>query len=143
MKIRRVNRYYCDFCPKAGCSSGAMRKHETHCTVNPGRVCRFCAYVKAKQQPITALMALLPDPQEYAEETDFGGVTYRPGFAAVLANGLRALRESTSNCPACVLAALRQSGIPSYLTTDFDFKKEAADFWAKLNAERQDDEHRA
>ena len=58
-------------------------------------------------------------------------------------HGLKALRELVDNCPTCILAALRQSGLCSYHgegedycppligTEEFDYEKEHASVWAE------------
>jgi len=127
MRTKRVNRYYCDFCRKAGCSSGHMQKHERHCTMNPDRECRFCAAVDGKQIPIATLIAALPT-RTVSDFDPLGSVD------------IGALREVSSNCPACILAAIRQAKLPVYLVQDFDFKKEVAEFWAERNNERLEHE---
>ena len=33
--------YYCDFCHKYRLSKRAMQIHESHCTLNPSRICRM------------------------------------------------------------------------------------------------------
>ena len=64
-------RYYCDFCKKAGGSAGAMAKHEKHCTNNPNRYCRLCDKFGESQQPMSELLSVLPNPNDYkTEKTD-------------------------------------------------------------------------
>ena len=46
---------------------------------------------------------------------------------------LQKLRDITNNCPACILAALRQKGICVPLVEGFDFKGECASVWADIN----------
>lgn len=109
MRVKKVNRYYCDFCRKAGCSAGHLKRHETSCTANPNRVCNVCKMVEGVQKPIAELLAVLPK-----------------GDSAV-----KALRELTNNCPACILAALRQSGCAAY--SSFRFVDEMASVWSEIN----------
>ena len=142
MRRKQVWRYYCEFCGKGSCSGGGMAIHEKHCTMNPNRECRMCdasqrAYGDAVQQPIADLIAALGDGQK---------------------TGMAALRELASSCPACILAAIRQSGLPeaedarqregTYGSNGdidgtwmaFNFKKEADGFWSDYNAnEREND----
>jgi hypothetical protein len=54
--------------------------------------------------------------------------------------GLKKLRELAQSCPACMLAAIRQSGIQSApddegfgKSVDFDFKKEKESFFSDIN----------
>jgi hypothetical protein len=65
-------------------------------------------------------------------------------------NGLGALRVATLGCPACMLAAIRISKIQAWIgpndpppvSLDFDYKKEAGAFWARINEEREEAEGR-
>lgn len=83
MRTKRVNRYYCDFCKKGGCSGGAMKKHESRCTRNPDRVCGFCKEFYLEQKATADLLAAL--------QSD---------------GGLEAVREIAGGCPACMMAAI-------------------------------------
>ena len=114
MKKRKVWRYTCDFCGKSNCGGGAIAKHERHCTMNPQRICRMCAAVGEKQTPI----AELKDALWNGPVTDYYGVTQ---------TGIEPLRIAAHNCPACILAALRQGDDkddPINLSEDFSWKDE-------------------
>lgn len=135
-------RYECEYCHKRNCSGGAMSLHEKHCTMNPNRECRMCAaaereYGEGSQQPISDLIAALGDGQQ---------------------DGMKALRELACDCPACILSAIRQSGLRGaelarqregvYGSSGdidgtwmaFDFKKESAAFWSDYNdSQRRND----
>lgn len=105
MRQKKVWRYYCDFCRKAGCGKPSIRDHEVHCTKNPDRVCGACVLGGVKQKPITELLAAFED--------------YSLDDLKVAANG----------CPACVLAALRQDPRDrdpeeQLAIYEFDFKDE-------------------
>lgn len=53
------------------------------------------------------------------------GVCDLLGVAQDCANKcLKWLREACDNCPACILAAIRQRGIPVPMVTDFDWTDE-------------------
>ena len=39
MRMAMRPRYYCDHCKKVSGSPSAIRRHESGCTANPGRVC--------------------------------------------------------------------------------------------------------
>jgi hypothetical protein len=85
------------------------------------------AHCEKPQLPISELMAPLLDSSRTKE--------YKAA--------IEVLRELASGCPACMLAAIRQSGVQeidydpeaSYSSPDFgfDFKVELAEFWAKVN----------
>ncbi len=127
MRTKQVNRYYCDFCKKSGGSASSMSKHEKHCTKNPGRLCRVCQMIKEEQAPIEELLALLPEAVKDEVESKLTGdgvETCMVFDAKEINEALPALREAANNCPACVMAALRQKGWPVPVATDFSFTKE-------------------
>ena len=123
MRSKKVWRYYCEYCKKSGCNKFYLERHEKHCTMNPNRECRFCKIIEKEDDieklPMDKLIELVPD--------------------------LDKLREATNNCPACILAAIRQEYIKresmeeeeefsyrSYIAK-FDYKKEVDKFWADHN----------
>lgn len=91
MTKKQIWRYECDFCSKRGLSSGHMSTHEKRCTANPNRVCRMHLNYEHPQVPTLDLIACLR-----SSEAD---------------HGLAKLRQLSDNCPMCILAAIRQSGI--------------------------------
>jgi hypothetical protein len=134
MKIKQVNRYYCDFCKKSGCSKPAMEKHEKHCTMNPNRICRMCLILEVEQQPISDLVMLLPAPKDFKGEDEAPWTDTNPLVKAVNAS-MKSLRDATSDCPACILSALRQRGISVPMASSFKFKEECDEIWAEQNLE--------
>lgn len=121
-------RHYCDHCKKSGGSSKWMLRHEEGCTKNPARKCRVCE--------------LLPD----AEHAPL------PELLTTLATqGFQAMRAKAGECPACILAALRQEvDIPAFDNeheddrfhrgrVEFNFKAEMTEIWKEINANRRDD----
>lgn len=134
MRTKKVNRYWCDHCNKAGLQAGAMRKHEKHCTMNPARSCRVCVLIEdgldsdtyEAKKPLADLIAMLPDSTRYhASEYDWENCIdpHRDLMLEVEAV-LPALRVAAGNCPACMLAALRLRKIPVDMAEGFDFKTE-------------------
>jgi hypothetical protein len=119
VKTKLVSRYYCDHCKKAGCSKHHIAKHEQACTANPDRVCGVCRVMGKKQRPISDLMSVLT-----GDATDETGMVQDVAYES--------LREACGQCPACILAAIRQSGAwhPA-----FDFKGEMAGVFAAVNGE--------
>jgi hypothetical protein len=134
MKIKTVKKYTCDHCGKSKYAAGAMRKHEQGCTKNPARVCRMCQFAEHEQQPITYLITLLPDASKL---NDVDWIIDEELIKQVNA-ALPALREATNHCPACIMAALRQAGIPVPLASDFDYTKEVRWFWKQYDDSRVD-----
>lgn len=105
-KTKKV--YYCDFCKKHGLSRAAMVKHEVHCTMNPERLCRWWLIdydvPRAGQKPHRMRRGLprwlrlcAPLSQQHVDS----------------------LREHCCGCPACMLAAIRQSGIDRFIGFDY------------------------
>lgn len=139
MRTKRVNRYYCDFCKKAGQSKFHMAKHEERCTLNPCRVCRMCELSQGEQKPMAELLALLPELQTEPEiSSEDGHAYFHPDQTGDVNDALKALRKATGNCPVCILAALRQKKLPVYAATDFDFAAEMKATWDTINANERD-----
>ena len=111
MRTKRVVRYYCEFCKKSGGLKSAMVLHEKHCTMNPNRQCRMCEKIDGIQKPMVELIALAKD--------------------------LSKLRDAASDCPMCILAALRQAGLVAEAQYDYagECKKIFADMAAKYEVE--------
>ncbi len=135
MKRKKVWRYYCDYCKKAGCSGGHLKHHEERCTMNPNRQCGMCRFLDQTQSNLDEAMNILPDPEKYYKEDAFGTGGYENLDKAV-EEIMQTLRDFVGNCPACILAALRQKKIPVPLVLSFDFSKECKEAWAEFN-ERQ------
>jgi len=131
VKEFRCWRYKCDYCGKNGHGKHAMREHEKGCTMNPSRICRFHKVVTGEEFCVVPTIAEMLDLLK-AHQGDSD-------------HGLKALRELVDNCPTCILAALRQSGLCSYHgkgedycppligTEEFDYEKEHASVWADVN----------
>lgn len=117
-------RYRCDHCRKTSGSAPAMKRHESGCTANPQRRCGMCK--QNQHTPLPDLIAALG-----------------AGDKA----GVDALRDAAEGCPACMLAAIRQSGLqrattfgPEGIEDDgfrvpFDFNAEKESWWADRNDE--------
>lgn len=97
MKKKKVWRYTCDHCQKSSGSASFISRHERHCTKNPNRICRMCARVGDTQAPIDTLIDALEF--RHIPPSDLDWVEVHPDK----------LREVAHNCPACMLAALRQA----------------------------------
>jgi hypothetical protein len=129
MKDKMVHRYYCDFCKKSGCGKYAMEQHELHCTMNPGRSCGMCAMVGEKQADTESMLDVLPDGLDNPRDEL---------LRVEIKKQMPILREITHNCPACILAALRQSHLEcgDYIEA-FDFQAEAKEFFDFSNRENR------
>jgi len=135
MKVKKVNRYYCDFCKKSGCNKHALEQHEQHCTMNPHRECRMCDKGDTTEY-LTEALSVLPNPKNYEVNNLLGGIDYKQEFYERIPKDIQAVKEMMDGCPACVLAAMRQKGI-HLGGTGYDYKKECEDWWSEINAERQ------
>lgn len=126
MTFKLVKRYRCDFCTKRTLSAPSMHKHETRCTKNPNRHCSMCVMIGDVQKPIAELKAVVPQhPESFWSQTYENDTGYDPSSELTIeANQAVISLRKLTKCPACILAALRQSGVPVWCATDFDFKKE-------------------
>lgn len=131
--MRKVKKwvYYCEFCKKSGRSGGHISRHEKSCTMNPDRECRMCATdgFGNRQRLIAELITALGKGDEI---------------------GVGELEDAANACPACMLAAIRQSGVqvkwespdePGF-NVPFDFKKASEQFWSKINDARMEEDMR-
>ena len=122
MRKVKMWRYYCDFCKKSGSSGGHMKAHENGCTKNPDRECGMCRVTETEQQPMDDLLK---------------------AFGIGDAEGMKNLTDMAENCPACILATIRQSGVmdenqtldeegyPTHMAwMDFSYRDEKASFWS-------------
>lgn len=128
MRKKKVWRYYCDHCGKGGCGAHAIAKHEWGCIRNPSRTCGMCEKAEFEEKPMDDLIASL------------------------VAGGLPGLRQATTGCPACMLAAIVQErltrGIKSLSQLrdsddynaeaerygEFSYAHERERFWKSVNA---------
>ena len=133
MKRIKRWRYYCEFCKKAGGSGGHIARHEKSCTMNPNRVCGVCGMLEEDQKPISQLLAVLPDGERFIQEERDGFISYGT-LEKEAEKCMPKLRELT-NCPACIMAALRQSKIPIPMVESFNFTEEMKSIWPEINAD--------
>lgn len=158
MRMKLVKRYWCDHCNKAGLSSRSMITHEKHCTLNPNRSCRVCNLLNGigHGHYISELLDMLPDPTAYLAQgfyycncfPAYDGEQYRDDCTNEYAKLERALkevmpklREAVADCPACIMAALRQKKIPVPMVEGFDFKNEMQAVFNQVNENRDDNYH--
>ena len=138
MREKRVLRFWCDYCKKAGLQIAAMRKHELHCTLNPNRECGMCGIYDKETKPMPELLEILKDVADSWKDYGYGEDFPYESFSADSAqmkSAMESLEVATEGCPACKLAAIRQSKIP-VPCTDFDFKKECDAWWSEINQDR-------
>lgn len=163
MKRRQVWQYQCDFCGRKKLSASGTAKHEKHCTMNPNRICRVCKMVADgrpadfAQRPLAELVAMLPDSTVFNSlkisvnirgydpfniyNYDGGAKGYYEASDALeeeTTKTLPSLREAAGNCPACIMAALRQAKIPVPMANGFSFTNEMKEIWSSINEAKQD-----
>jgi len=101
-----------------------MKTHEKHCTANPNRECRFCKIVGIKNDK-ERLKQIVVDAIQDFDEMGFDEQIDR---AVTIQNDIsvKLLKES-HGCPACVLAAVRQTKDSELI--QFDYKAAKEEFW--------------
>ncbi len=130
MRVKKVNRYYCDHCNKSGCAAGHMKKHEKHCTMNPDRECRMCKLLDVEQVPMAEMLSVLPDPEKFIDgilgdkHSEEQAVRAYEKLNEAVEQATEKLRVTTNNCPTCILAALRQKNLTKW-GYFFDYRAEA------------------
>jgi hypothetical protein len=95
----------------------------------------MCEITRETPAPLADLIAILPKPADFARKES--GYTYYDGLDEAVEKTMPALREAANNCPACIFAALRQSGVYCQ-TVAFDFKEECKSFWDDVNADHEE-----
>ena len=136
MKVKVKKVYYCDYCKKSGGSAGHMKRHERGCTKNPNRECGVCGLVEGTPQPLESLIRLWQDAEEERYHAAPGkGYDFLTELLTNEANAvLPQVRDAANNCPACILASIRQAGIPVPMVTGFDWTNEMKAVWDEFNA---------
>jgi hypothetical protein len=124
VKAFRAWRFKCDFCGKNMRQRRAMERHESGCTANVNRVCRMHSYVTREDFPtVPTVLEMGTMLREHYADDD---------------HGLSALRSLADDCPCCILAALRHTGLckgdeenpPLISEAQFNFKEEMKEIWA-------------
>ena len=135
MKSKMKMVFYCDFCTKHGLSRAAMEKHERHCTMNQDRVCRW------------HLLDYMPSWRAL----DYGGSTHhmRRGlprwvrmFAPLDEERSKRFREHALGCPACMLTAIRLSGIDFFDRGSWHYEDEVKRYREDERIHWQEEERR-
>lgn len=132
MRSKKVTRHWCDHCNKGSLQKHSMAVHERHCTMNPARACRVCGIlggpVVSDPEALRALIAILPNdvtPASFGDELN--------DYVERANAAIPKLREAAGDCPACMLAALRQAKIPAGMVHEsFDFSAEMREIFANI-----------
>jgi hypothetical protein len=138
MITKRVNRYYCEYCKKANCCAPAMKRHEERCTLNPHRKCGMCKLMDKEQPPMAFLLTVVNAFNIREEEITGpginGNITWKEWV--IPKSFTEDLERAAEGCPACMLAAIRQSKIPVGCVTGFSFTDMCKSVWADYNDAR-------
>ena len=138
MIVKKVNRYYCEFCKKSKGTKSSMASHERHCTMNPNRECRMCIKLEGGSiASIQELIALLPiSTQKQPIFVDGVFSAESEAFDKLVKEAVLEIRKATT-CPVCILSALRQSGIDQVFWSEFNYKEEMAKLWRDYNQNKE------
>ena len=95
--------------------------------------------IEQEQPSLSAMLDILPDPAQFISPDPNPDIDCDTMNDRALQEALKPLfpklRDMAGNCPACIMAALRQKGIPVPACGDlFDFKKERDSFWSDVNS---------
>lgn len=134
MKAVKRWRYYCDYCKKSGGSKHHMEDHERSCTMNPNRDCSMCLYTGGFDSGLAEMVAIIKS-RITSFESDYGYEVWKIADGETEGSIIAKIRD-ISGCPACILAAIRQSGVP-FLFESFNYKKERDDVWKEVNIEKR------
>lgn len=143
MRKKKVWRYYCEHCKKAGCSAGHMNTHERGCTANPNRACRMCKMVEAEQKPLAELLAAFDGYVAPEPVRDPFGIIIDYPTGPNQEPYVKKLEAITGGCPACMLAAVRafDKSKPKLAGAfDVEFKRRKDELWQRVNDAKDDRE---
>ncbi|ACG60324.1 hypothetical protein phiPLPE_02 [Iodobacter phage PhiPLPE] len=139
MRERKLTAYYCDYCNKRGLSKFYMTRHEKHCTLSPERSCRLCDAHNADL--IKDAMELLPGIPDVNQDEWHEKLIIDGGSVTKLENDIEAampaMYRAVDYCPACMLAAMRQSGATKFRAYT-DYKEDVKEWWSAKDTERQE-----
>lgn len=122
MRIQEKTVYYCEFCNKHGLSKSAMIKHETYCTGNINRKCRWGYYDGNNYGH--KLKTSLPDLANEIKSV----ITIDDSI-------IEYIRDVVDGCPACTMTILRNSGKPPLEWGNFDYKETVDKFKEKQESQ--------
>lgn len=137
MRRKKVWRFYCEHCKKSGCSGGHISRHERGCTRNADRACGVCRVFELQSKPLPELIAFCKTKAAAGDSIDGN-----PDDSSLWLDevDVKALRELADQCPACMLAALRQSD--TYAGSQhYGFKEEMKSLWNEKNQAETAREH--
>lgn len=93
--------------------------------MNPNRICRVCkTLLDQESTPLPELIAICRKAEITGNQ--FMGITVPESLHLDL-------MTASKECPACEMAALRQSGIPCPAVPGFNFDREMQAIWQDVN----------
>jgi hypothetical protein len=132
MRTKTVTRHYCDFCSKGSFKKPTMIEHETKCFSNPSRVCFMCNEMgNTNTRDYKSICDNLVKHVGVSVDED-----HNDSKEMTSEDAMKWLREQVQDCPACILAVLKQSGVMAF--NFFDYKKEKEAWWSEKNREFRD-----
>ena len=146
MKTVKKNVYYCDFCKKRTLSASSMSVHEKHCTANPDRKCRMCddySGVRERVDELKKRFKLHESKLSYPDETYFQETIIAVEWIGEPIT-MQEIRDLSDNCPNCMFAIIRQTGLNRYYFATnngaenqfhFNYKKEMIETMRQKNNE--------
>ncbi len=134
MKIKKVTRYYCEFCKKSKGTKYSMEIHEEHCTMNPNRICRMCNFIGEKQRNKKEIENFV---SEIKKETQNKTEEETSGLCTKF---LERTKRFVHGCPVCMLSVFRFSCVPMFLW-NWEFKTELNKKLEEINARIEQDNY--
>ena len=140
MRKKRRWVYECEYCGKRNRSVPHMKKHELHCTRNPDRECGCCDIMlevfddMEDRLPLKELKKWVSEKKSERVVSDYSHYDHETqevveGVYELSDDNLTKLRNLAADCPACILAALRQEST----FANFDYKEEMKNIFSDVN----------
>ena len=94
----------------------------------------MCEMLGEKQPRLAVLIGMMPNPsghKSYDDKYDYH--YFDEAFTTPGNEALKDLRDAANDCPACILAAIRLSGIPVPVVSDFNWTNEMKNVFDEIN----------
>lgn len=114
MIVKTKSVYYCGFCKRHGLSRRSMELHESVCTLNPERRCRWRIDGHSDGTRVIDAAALASEIRSRAVSYPLSSDPESPESTYLEKDDIYWLHDEVEGCPACMLAALRQSGVGEF-----------------------------
>lgn len=114
MRDKQKTVYYCDHCGAYRLVRSAMEKHEATCTRNPQRLCRWRIDGHSDGSAVIDIAPLAAELRARAVAYPLSSDPESPERTYLEKDDVDWLHDEVAGCPACMLAALRQSGVDEW-----------------------------